>query len=348
MTISVSCSTPEDSVFFAGELFTIQITFTNNVVEVDELVAKSIPSKLYIDTLKGYAGSLLGLLSSTTPAAPPSPASPRPRSLSAESPVLDHSNRSFASVSSRESIEDEVFLKPPLNVKIPKRNTQTIAWAFAQMTGQFVIDPHYIKKELFVALQERVLYKTPGQKQTSNYGGGSLSSSYTHHDSTTNGLPLYNTPPTILFCDQELDQGESKTYKYEILLPSVLPPSHRGKVIRFQYKLVIGVQRDVRNKVTQVFSIPFRFFNRTNADGSRPVFEVLNPVVCTKDEALVTKVTLDQASPVVTSYLTSPIFRDSMNSLHSSSSRIEVDHQTSSIDNVVNTLQIAGKGIIHD
>jgi hypothetical protein len=44
---------------------------------------------------------------------------------------------------------------------------------------------------------------------------------------------------------------------------SVLPPSHRGRVIRFQYKLLIGVQKDMNSRKTQVLSIPFRFFNRT-------------------------------------------------------------------------------------
>ena len=77
-------------------------------------------------------------------------------------------------------------------------------------------------------------------------------------------MPLYNTPPTILFCDLSLGVGESKSFKYEILLPSVLPPSHRGKVIRFQYKLEIGIQTDIMNAATRVLSVPFRFFNRTN------------------------------------------------------------------------------------
>jgi hypothetical protein len=81
-----------------------------------------------------------------------------------------------------------------------------------------------------------------------------------------NGLPLFNTPPSILFCDLELGLGESKSYKYELLLPPALPPSHRGKIIRFQYKLLIGIQRSAQIRTTQVVTIPFRFFNRTNGN----------------------------------------------------------------------------------
>lgn len=52
------------------------------------------------------------------------------------------------------------------------------------------------------------------------------------------------------------------TDRYEIDLPSVLPPSHRGRVIRFTYKLIIGVHRTGGSMQSQIFQIPFRIFNR--------------------------------------------------------------------------------------
>jgi hypothetical protein len=51
---------------------------------------------------------------------------------------------------------------------------------------------------------------------------------------------------------------------YQIVLPATLPPSHRGKVCRIVYKLLIGVQKDALQKKNNVISIPFRIFNRTD------------------------------------------------------------------------------------
>ena len=79
----------------------------------------------------------------------------------------------------------------------------------------------------------------------------------------TDGLPLLNTPPSILFSDLDIAPGESKTFTYDILLPAQLPPSYRGKVVRFSYKLVIGVQKTVMGD-TQIITVPFRVFSRTN------------------------------------------------------------------------------------
>jgi hypothetical protein len=153
-----------------------------------------------------------------------------------------------------------------INTKLP-RNTQSLAWCFAQIVGQFVADGNYIKTQHFDPLMQKIMYKTPGSVRSAG-GGGSMGSNITHHENSMkpspNSMPLYNTPPSILFCDEELEVGESKSFVYEILLPTVLPPSHRGKVIRFQYKLLIGIQKSVQSKVTQMVSIPFRFLNRTN------------------------------------------------------------------------------------
>ncbi|KAJ3305446.1 hypothetical protein HDV03_001540 [Kappamyces sp. JEL0829] len=242
-------------------------------------------------------------------------------------------------------------------VELQTFSKATIAWAFAQITGQFTIDSHYLKKEAFDGLRERVLYKTPGQASGTGsiYGGGSLArgdplaAGPNQQSQTNTALPLYNTPPTILFCDLELGVGESKSFKYEILLPSILPPSHRGKVMRFTYKLLIGIQKDALTRVSQVVSIPFRFFNRTNADGTRPVFEIQTPVISVKDQAHVTSWGMEPPSPLVpsTSFLKSPLVHQdseaSVASARSSASKLEAEYQTSSADNIMHILQASGK-----
>jgi hypothetical protein len=149
-------------------------------------------------------------------------------------------------------------------------------------------------------LRQKIMYKTPGYSQKNNFsgGGGTFGSNVTYENSKpfANALPLYNTPPSILFCDETLEIGQTKSCRnssklvvYELLLPSVLPPSHRGKVVKFQYKLLIGIQKNMKTKVSKVISIPFRFLNRTNADGSRPIYEILNPVIQIKDNAKISE-----------------------------------------------------------
>ncbi|KAJ3311192.1 hypothetical protein HDV04_004196 [Boothiomyces sp. JEL0838] len=219
---------------------------------------------------------------------------------------------------------------------------ETIAWAFAQV----LIDPNYIKESTLELLKSKIMYKTPGTTSANSYGGGTLSTNEKHLSRTgirtfnkvQNGLPLYNTPPTILFCDQEIPVGESRSYTYEIQLPSVLPPSHRGKLIRFTYKLIIGIQKSAVSRVTQVVTIPFRFFNRTNNDGSRPVFEILNPVISNKDESRIQSTTSPGLPSPVTSKPPSPALKTAL-SPNTSGGEME----TSTIDNILGLLQMSGK-----
>ncbi|KAI8899517.1 Rgp1-domain-containing protein, partial [Globomyces pollinis-pini] len=241
----------------------------------------------------------------------------------------------------------------PIDTKIthkPKSKSSSIAWAFAQITGQFLVDSNYIELEQFDTLKQKIMYRTPGSAQQGGLGGGgTLSANETDFGDSqklnSNALPVYNTPPTILFCDEELAVGESKSYTYEILLPPVLPPSHKGRAIRFTYRLLIGVQKNARSRTTQVISVPFRFFNRTNTDGTRPVYEILNPVINNKDDAIVTAEIKSKEFDIPSPFPITPqpgVFGRS-NSNMSSNSRIENEFPTSTVDNVSNALQMLGK-----
>lgn len=96
---------------------------------------------------------------------------------------------------------------------------------------------------------------------------------------------------------------------YELPLPSDLPPSHRGKSIRFNYNLIISTQRGTPNRPSHTVQLPFRVFNHISGthffhvdcedccylvdphasieDGSRPIYDLMNPVVMYRDEAVV-------------------------------------------------------------
>lgn len=97
---------------------------------------------------------------------------------------------------------------------------------------------------------------------------------------------MFSTPPSILFVDLNLSPGETvkcKTYvhefeclilngynldSYKLKLPKNLPPTYRGKTMRFNYYLVIGSQRSSPSKTVgaqgQVVQIPFRVFNHVS------------------------------------------------------------------------------------
>ena len=229
---------------------------------------------------------------------------------------------------------------------------ENISWAFVQIVGQFIVDTNYIDSKPFDILREKVMYQSPGSSGGFG-GGGMLGPTSPAKSGSKNALPLFNTPPSILFIDQSLSPGESKTYMYEILLPAVLPPSHRGKVIRFQYKLIVGLQKSSRKKMTQVVTIPFRFFNRTNVDGSRPIYDQFNPIINIRDLARVSaldKTNFDVLSPFCIKFLPvkSPILAhmDSGLTLSATCSRMELDIATSTIDNVSRTIQSCGKSIM--
>ncbi|TPX68846.1 hypothetical protein SpCBS45565_g02868 [Spizellomyces sp. 'palustris'] len=179
---------------------------------------------------------------------------------------------------------------------------ESITWAYVQMTGHFSVDPAFIKASAFEALKSKVMYRSAAVTGGGVGGGGTLGISSTKsspndRSAETKNLPLYSTPPSILFTDLSLAPGESKTYKYEILLPANLPPSHRGKAIRFSYKLIVGIQRGGIAHRSQVIQLPFRVFSQVDDNGSRPIYEIANPVVINKDEAVVSTETVHHALP---------------------------------------------------
>lgn len=73
---------------------------------------------------------------------------------------------------------------------------------------------------------------------------------------------------------------------YQLELPSDLPPSHRGKTIRFAYNLVLGVQRGSVHTPAKSVQLPFRLYNNISELGTRPVYDMMSPVIWHKDTAI--------------------------------------------------------------
>ncbi|EIW86174.1 Rgp1-domain-containing protein [Coniophora puteana RWD-64-598 SS2] len=56
-------------------------------------------------------------------------------------------------------------------------------------------------------------------------------------------LPTFEVQPAMLAVDLALAPGETRTYTYSISLPANLPPTFRGRALRFGYELVVGTCR---------------------------------------------------------------------------------------------------------
>ncbi|KAJ8652306.1 hypothetical protein O0I10_012079 [Lichtheimia ornata] len=174
----------------------------------------------------------------------------------------------------------------PSLVKKPEH----LLWGFAQVVGNFIVDPTLINNNEFAPLKQRTMYRPHGAGMG---GGGGLlmgGRSDMHSKIDTRTTPVISTPPSILFVDLDLAPGETKKFSYKLKLPNDIPPSHRGKAIRFTYSLVVGTQRantTPSGGQGQVVQIPFRVLNHVSEDGSRPIYDLMNPVVMYKDEAIV-------------------------------------------------------------
>lgn len=81
-------------------------------------------------------------------------------------------------------------------------------------------------------------------------------------------LPTFEVQPSMLAVDLSLRPGESRSYTYSIMLPAVLPPTFKGRVMRFSYELVVGTCRagiGEQGSVSKVMKVPIRVYN--NVDG---------------------------------------------------------------------------------
>ncbi|XP_065206877.1 RAB6A-GEF complex partner protein 2 [Planococcus citri] len=105
------------------------------------------------------------------------------------------------------------------------------------------------------------------------------------------GLTVFKTEPKILFCDMKLNPGESRSFLYTETLPNEIPPSYRGKLVKYSYKITIGTQRI--NSAMKELTIPLRIlvidgFPEVNVCEDSIDLSPSNPFldICEKDKEL--------------------------------------------------------------
>jgi hypothetical protein len=222
------------------------------------------------------------------------------------------------------------------------RSPETLMMGYAQINGSFTLDASLINQAPFEEVKMKGAVGGQGggviglesNKRDSGLlrsfgwgnigesiggllGGGELSSIKDMRGvASSRSVPILSTPQSILFVDLRLAPGDSRSYKYSFKLPRGLPPSHRGKVIKITYKLVIGTQRPGGAKEQQVKSVelPFRVLGSVNSHGELLGHDLLSPYIILRDQARVTPMepqSDDYSAPREKKSMTNPRMNDS-------------------------------------
>ncbi|XP_022644969.1 RAB6A-GEF complex partner protein 2-like [Varroa jacobsoni] len=120
---------------------------------------------------------------------------------------------------------------------------EILAWSSAQLHCYCSVDEAKLKLPSSVRCDQLVT----GTKETSfvpNQG--------------EKGFVIYSSQPTILLCDLRLLPGDVKTFVYREKLPPGLPPSYKGQMVKYSYKISIGTQKI--NAASKLFKIPLKVF----------------------------------------------------------------------------------------
>ncbi|KAI7966487.1 hypothetical protein MJO29_002235 [Puccinia striiformis f. sp. tritici] len=78
----------------------------------------------------------------------------------------------------------------------------------------------------------------------------STSSSSSPNNNNNNRFPVFENPISLLDVDVRLEPGQTRSYSFVIDLPINLPPTHKGKLIKFNYELIVGTNLLLSNNPT--------------------------------------------------------------------------------------------------
>lgn len=183
-----------------------------------------------------------------------------------------------------------------------EREPETLMMGYAQTMGSFTLDGSLVNQAPFEEVKRKGVVGGQGgggvvgversNRQSGLFGafgwgnigeslggllgGGEMSSIKEMRGlASTKTIPLLSTPQSILFVDLRLAPGESRSYTYKFTLPRGLPPSHRGRAIKVQYYLKVGVQRPGQMNEQQGVKnveVPFRVLGSVNSEPRRSTF----------------------------------------------------------------------------
>ncbi|KAF8551929.1 Rgp1-domain-containing protein [Imleria badia] len=133
---------------------------------------------------------------------------------------------------------------------------------------------------------------TPVNGQQNGVGLGLLNGGTEEDIDPDEPLPTFGVQPAMLAVDLMLGPGESRTYTYTVSLPENLPPTFRGRALKFSYELVIGTCRASAsgmrsssslgptgaNSISRVMKVPIRVYNHVAVGKVPRPYDLLWPV----------------------------------------------------------------------
>eukprot|EP00053_Salpingoeca_punica_P010112 m.90968 g.90968 ORF g.90968 m.90968 type:complete len:482 (+) comp15285_c1_seq1:365-1810(+) len=140
-----------------------------------------------------------------------------------------------------------IFVGETVHASITLRNTgdvdEVLAWGTAQVHCQ--------------CLYNRLKISVPDDPSK-----GSVQKTSTGHAFSPTrgekGITVFSSPAAILFCDLRLPAGESRTFEYSCPITADAPPSFRGELVSFSYKVTVGAQRIGASSQAELLRLPFR------------------------------------------------------------------------------------------
>ncbi|KAK4547901.1 hypothetical protein LTR36_010620 [Oleoguttula mirabilis] len=244
--------------------------------------------------------------------------------------MSNHSDETLTSEMLSQSQQNGRMLPKPVHSRQASRSRQsrrstpaapeTLMMGYAQTMGQFTLDGSLVNAAPFEEVKRKGVQGGGGvvgierSKRASGMfgafswgnigeslggllGGDEMSSMAQMKASVgAKSVPLLSTPQSLLFVDLRLAPGESRSYNYRFALPRGLPPSHRGRAIKVDYHLAIGVQRPDGQSVKHV-EVPFRVLGSYNGRGETLGHDLMSPYILLQDAARTKSIAPEAASP---------------------------------------------------
>eukprot|EP00118_Oscarella_pearsei_P028413 m.2084 g.2084 ORF g.2084 m.2084 type:complete len:405 (+) comp8273_c0_seq1:46-1260(+) len=159
----------------------------------------------------------------------------------------------------------------------PESDPLTLAWLSAQIHCHCQFDDTLLRlpqdgrsREGSVDLVKRQNSRDPTTSETSFMPTKGES-----------GLCSISREAVVLACDVSLNPGETKQYVYSEVVPTDSPPSYRGHMVKYSYKLTVGAQQI--NGAAKLLKIPFRVLNVPESSGDFQSVVSPNPYLQEED-----------------------------------------------------------------
>ncbi|KAL8672766.1 MAG: hypothetical protein Q9168_002792 [Polycauliona sp. 1 TL-2023] len=218
--------------------------------------------------------------------------------------------------------EHRRFLRHPITMRqqlhlSASQVPETLMMGYGNIVGSFYLDPSLVDTSHFDEVKRKAVVGNEGgggvvraestKRQSGLLGslgwsaiGESLEGLLGRHEVSSikegtdagaaKWMPILSTPQSLLFVDLRLEPGQSQSYSYSFRLPAGIPPSYRGKAVKFSYSIVIGVQRSTRSRqrhLVRRIDVPFRVIPSVNDRGETMGHDLMSPHVMLHNDPMI-------------------------------------------------------------